>query len=172
MAKVEIQRPLLYCRYIEDIDHFVCLDANQRGPNVILLSAHGSHDYSVDKAGKPKHRRQLTAWDGEINISRDIRRVKGDLSRTIFVLDACEIGVEIQSFRAASGALGIIGFSEAVDWVDSSVFVLALLLKMQSKGVFHMERARPERPRGILQEMQTGGYGSLMDSLNVAFSFA
>lgn len=167
-----IQRPLLSSRYIDDIGQFVSLDANQRGPNVIILSAHGSYDLDIDNKGKRKHSRQLTAWDGDINISEDIRKINGNLSRSIFILDACEIGTEIKSFRAAIGALGVIGFSDSVDWIDSSVFVLTLLLRLQRSGVFHMERAGQERPKSILEEMKNGQYKSLMDSLNVEYSFA
>jgi DNA helicase HerA-like ATPase len=167
-----IQRPLISSRYIDDINQFVSLESNRKGPNVVVLSAHGSYDSNFDNKGKLKHTRQLTAWDGDVNISRDIRKIEGNLSRTIFVLDACEIGTEIKSFRAASGALGIIGFSESVDWIDSSVFVLALLLRLQKSGVFQMERARPERPKNILDEMRNGHYKSLMDSLKVEYAFA
>ena len=167
-----IQRPLISSRYLDDINQFVSLDANKKGPNVIVLSAHGSYDYDIDNKGKRKHKRQLTAWDGDLNISTDIKKIGGNLSRTIFILDACEIGTAIKSFRVASGALGVIGFSESVAWIDSSVFVLALLLRLQGGGIFQMKRASPVCPKNILEEMHNGLYKSLMDSLKVEYSFA
>lgn len=171
-----IQRPLLSTLYLQDIKQFVSLECNQRGPNVVILSAHGSHTL-IETNNVNKHRRELEAFDGTINISVQIRQISLFLSRTIFILDSCETGREIASFRRAAGALGIIGFTESVDWIDSSVFVLAMLLKFQSESVFHLKRARSTtgntttRAQKVLQEMAGGKYKSLMESLGVTYSF-
>jgi hypothetical protein len=131
----------------------------------------------VGKGNAKKHRRELKAFDGDINISAQIRRLSASLKRTIFILDACEIGESIHSFQEAAGAAGAVGFSETVDWIDSSVFVLALLLRFQSAGVFHMKRARTStglttpKVEKIVQDMKAGPYESLMKSLGVQYSF-
>ena len=36
-----ISRPLISTTYAQDIEQFVDLDCNRRGPNVVVLSAHG-----------------------------------------------------------------------------------------------------------------------------------
>lgn len=123
-----IQRPLLKCRFNDDIEQFVNLEANKKGVNVVVLSAHGNKKTRT-KGKKTIHSRKISAIDGEINLSKKIRNLSTKLDRTIFVLDSCEIGGSLVSFRKASGALGVIGFSEEVDWIDSAVFILALLLK-------------------------------------------
>jgi hypothetical protein len=171
-----IQRPLLSSLYIKDIDNFVSLEANKRGPNVIIMSAHGSHKL-VDDGDSRKHRRKLIAFDGPVNISKDIQSLFDKLNRTIFILDACEVGDTISSFRKASGALGAIGFSKTVSWVDSAVFVLALLLTFQTEGVFHLQRVNKRsnvtsKPEKILHNMEEGTYKTLMNSMGVQYSFA
>ena len=171
-----IQRPLISKTYISDIEKFVELDANQKGPNIIILSAHGSYN-DVGKKGKVVHRRELQAFDKKINLSRDIRKISEKIQRTIFILDACEIGEGIASFLKASKALGVIGFTESVDWIDSSVFILALLLKFQQNGVFHLQRARKSTdfitplPEKVLMEMKDGKYKLLAKSLGLKYKF-
>lgn len=64
-----IQRPLLASRFVKDIEQFVSLPANRKGPNIIVISAHGSHK-KVLKQNKQKHRRIISAIDGNINLSR------------------------------------------------------------------------------------------------------
>jgi len=171
-----IQRPLVSTTYLDDIKQFVSLECNKRGPNIVVLSSHGCHTL-VLRGNAKKHRRELRGFDDSINISVEIRRLTDSLKRTIFILDACEVGENISSFREAAGAAGAVGFSETVDWIDSSVFVLALLLKFQSSGVFHMKRARTStgvttpKAEKVVQEMKLGPYKSLMKSLSVQYSF-
>ena len=72
---------------------------------------------------------------------------------------------------AATGALGAIGFSNDVSWVDSACFLLAFLLKCQEDGVFQLKRARWERPKEILESMSTTTYKSIAKSLGLQYSF-
>jgi hypothetical protein len=171
-----IQRPLISKTYIKDIEQFVSLDCNKRGPNVVILSAHGNH--SVIKQGnRTKNCRTLSAFDGDINISVQIQSISSNLSRTIFILDACQVGTNVHTFVKAAGALGAIGFSETVDWIDSSVFILALLLRFQSAKIFHLKRARTSngttkpKTEKIVQHMVSGVYKSLATSLGVQYHF-
>jgi hypothetical protein len=111
-------------------------------------------------------------------MSTGIRKLNAELARTIIVLDACKVGTKIGSLREAAGALGTIGFSKDVSWVDSSIFVLALLLRFQQHGVFHLKRARKStgltQPKAekVLEEMKDGPYKSLWDYLGVESTFA
>jgi hypothetical protein len=169
-----IQRPLVSTTYLQDIRQFVELPCNQRGPNFVILSAHGAH--SLVASGK--HRRELLAFDSDlVNISKGIRELRDKLAKTVFILDACEIGDTIESFREAAGALGAIGFANNVNWIDSSIFVLALLLRFQEQEVYHSRTARrvtettePEVKR-VVKEMIEGTYKSLALSLGVEHSF-
>lgn len=165
-----IQRPLLKCRYKEDIKQFVNLAANRNGVNIIILSAHGEKK-TLKKDEKIIHRRQISAIDGKINLSAGIQKISKELGRTILILDSCDIGKSLESFRKASGALGVIGFSKQVDWIDSVVFILALLLKYQEEGVFLLERSSLAKPKRILMEMKEGPYDALIKSLEVKYSF-
>jgi hypothetical protein len=171
-----IQRPLLSSLYKKYIKQFVSLAANQKGPNVIIISAHGSHEL-IEDGDSIKHRREIQALDGTINISADIRSLSTKLNRTILILDACDVGTNISSFRNASGALGVIGFNTEVDWVDSAVFILALLLRFQSEKVFHLQRISKgpdttSKPEKVLSSMENGTYKTLMKSLGVQYNFA
>lgn len=171
-----IQRPLVSTTYLNDIEQFVSLDCNKCGPNVVVLSAHGNHSL-VQRSGMEKHKRELQAFDGEVNISAQVRSISASLRRTVFVLDACEVGENVRFFRRAAGALGAVGFSKMVDWIDSSVFVLALLLRFQNSGLFHLKRARGNRGNTmpkvekIVRDMVTGSYKSLAKSLGFQYNF-
>ena len=169
-----IQRPLVSTTYRDDIEKFVDLECNQEGLNIIIFSAHGSHTLLKGN----KHRRKLKAFDGRINISRDIRQLKEKLGRTIIVLDSCKIGEKVESFRQASGSLAAIGFTEDADWIDSSVFILALLLHFQEDEIFHLKGV-PEStvqtdsgPQETLEEMLNGPYKSFKKHLGIECSFA
>ncbi len=173
-----IQRPLVSTTYLEDIEKFVDLGCNRKGLNVIILSAHGSHTLLNEN----KNRRELDAFDGSINISKDIRRLKEKLGRTIIVLDACEIGRNIESFRRASGSLATIGFTKGAEWVDSSVFILALLLHFQQNDVFQEDvfsrrRARrstretESKAKKTIRKMLESTYESFKKPLGIKYSF-
>ena len=165
-----INRPLLKDYYISHIEQFIKLPSNKKGINVIVLSAHGSHEL-IEKGDRSVHRRILKAIDGDINISKDIRKLSKKLNKSIFILDACNVGVNSESFREASCALGVIGFSEATDWIDSSVFILALLLKFQAKGIYNRSNISRDLPDRILKTMESGSYRSLFEKLGVNYSF-
>ncbi len=168
-----IQRPLVSVTYLDDIRNFVSLKCNQKGLNIIIFSAHGSHTLSR----RNKHRRKLTAFDGEVNISIDIRHLTGTLERSVIVLDACEVGKGVKSFRTTAGSLGAIGFKNNVDWIDSSVFILALLLNFQKSKVFHLTHARSStqaiesRAKKTINEMLEGTYKSFKGPLGIEYSF-
>ena len=173
-----IQRPLVSTTYLDDIEKFVDLECNQKGPNVIIFSAHGSHTFSKEN----KNRRKIKAFDRSINISVDIRCLKEKLGRTIIVLDSCEIGKNVGSFRRASGSLATLGFTKDVDWVDSSVFILALLLHFQQNDVFQedvfsLKRARKStretesKTEKTIKKMLEGTYKSFKKPLGIIYSF-
>ena len=120
-----IHRPLISSTCVQDIEQFIDLDCNKRGPNVIVLSAHGR---AVNRKSRSKQKRilqqRLTAFDGEINLSKGIRPLHDKLTRSIVILDSCSLGVTLSNFHSISGTLAVVGFAKEVDWVDSSMFVL------------------------------------------------
>lgn len=167
-----IQRPLLKCRYKEDIRQFVNLEANKKGINLIILSAHGEKGLKRKRGWRRIHSRKIKAIDGDINLSTGsgIKQLSSELGRTIMILDSCEVGKSLKSFKEFSGALGVIGFSKDVDWIDSAVFILALLLKYQSEKVFS-KKVLLKKPKKILKEMEKGAYKLLMGKLGVEYEF-
>jgi hypothetical protein len=166
-----VHRPLLAGRYIKDIRQFVSLSANARQMNIVILSAHGTFT-RVQKRNKKVNRRRLHAIDGQINLSRDIHDLKGELNRTVFILDACDVGARVDQFRSAAGALGVIGFSQSVDWADSAVFVLALLLHIQGRGIFQESESSTSAIKSLVDELREGPYKSLTDSLGLEVGWA
>ena len=172
-----IHRPLISTTYVGDIEQFVDLDCNQRGPNVIVLSAHGEVIRKRRSNRKRIIQRRLTAFDGEIDVSSGIRRLHEKLARSIVVLDSCELGASLSSFHTHSGALGVMGFAEEVDWVDSSMFVLAMLFKLHQEKVLNLKRARHStdarrsRAETVITTMIEGPYASVADSLGVRTAF-
>lgn len=171
-----ITRPLLSEHYINDIDQFVSLECNKKGPNIVILAAHGRRE-SAETSDGLEERRILEGYDGTIDLSGEIdeyvEQNGNRLKRTIFILDSCEIGTDVDEFLEYTGAYGVIGYSKEVGWVDSAIFSLALLLKFQEEGVFHLQRARTgnSKPEKVLREMKSGSYGPLMEELGVEFGF-
>ena len=171
-----IHRPLISSSYTRDIQKFAALECNQRGPNFVIFSAHGSLKLRRNKS-KVKYRRELRAFDGKINLSAEIRDVSESLTRTIIILDSCDIGGKIKSFYHASGAAGVIGFTEEVDWVDSTTFILAVLLKYYGGGVMTQKRIRKTTTKTVssqqkvLEGMTKGAWKSLAESLGVESYF-
>lgn len=166
-----VHRPLLAARFVEDIRQFVELLANTQGPNLIILSAHGSFRTQRRSGGKCNVRR-LRAIDGLLRLSRDIHALKGYLERSVLVLDSCEVGTNIGAFRSAAGCLGAVGFRESVSWVDSAALVLGLLLNLQEKGVFSADDSQLRRVRDVIDGMSTGPYESLARHLGLETAFA
>jgi hypothetical protein len=166
-----VHKPLLAARYLRDIRQFVSLPANATGLNVVILSAHGSFT-RVKKGDQLVNRRRLHAIDAEIKLSKDILSFKGVLKRTLFILDACDVGSRVSAFRSASDALGVIGFSKSVDWVDSTTFVLALLLHMQSNGIFQQSQSSSRGIAHLVNRLRYGAYKSLASSLGLEVAWA
>ena len=161
-----VHKPLLKRRYLSDIRQFVGLPANKKGLNILVLSAHGSFS-RVQKGPRFVNRRRLDAIDGEIKLSKDIHSLKGALDRTVIILDACDVGTKVSAFRGAGDALGVIGFSKSVDWVDSAVFILALLLHMQSNGIFQRSQPSCQGVKRLVSSLRGGAYKSLAASLGL-----
>jgi hypothetical protein len=128
-----IQRPLLNRRFTKDIRNFISLTKNQSKGTVIILSAHGSRR----KTEEGKKRRVLRAFDGKLNLSLKIKEVGDTLGNTILVLDSCEIGQKLELFQRVAKALAVIGFRQDVGWVESAVFILALLDKLDDYNYFY-----------------------------------
>ena len=172
-----IHRPLISTRYTQDIQDFAALECNHRGPNFIIFSAHGSFTALRRNKNKIRYRRKLEAFDGEVNLSTEIRHVSDSLTRTIIILDSCDIGDKIESFHRASGAAGVIGFTEGVDWVDSTTFILAVLLKFHGEGVMNQKRIRKTTKKTkssqqkVLEGMTKDAWKSLAKSLGVQSYF-
>jgi len=167
-----IHRPLLAGRYLKDIRQFVSLPANATQMNIVILSAHGTYT-RVQKGDKKVNRRRLHAIDGQIRLSSDIHKLKGQLDRTVFILDACDVGSRVAEFRRAAGALGVIGFSQAVDWADSAVFVLALLLHIQTRGIFQEPQSSARAiVRHLVHDLRQGTYKSLAKALGLEVAWA
>ena len=167
-----IQRPLISSTYVRDIENFIDLDCNKSGPNVIVLSAHGRA-----VRGKKRLKRQLTAFDGVINFSKGILPLHDKLARSIVILDSCSLGETLKEFHRNSGTLAVIGFAEEVDWIDSSIFVLAMLFKLHQENVLHLKRARRStkatisRAEKVITTMIKEPYASMAKSLGVRTEF-
>lgn len=84
---------------MDDIERFLDLDCNERGPNVIILSAHGEIVRKGRSNGGRRFQRRLSAFDGEINLSKDIRNLDSKLTRSTIILDSCELGANLQASR-------------------------------------------------------------------------
>jgi len=140
--------------------------------NIVILSAHGTFS-RVQKGDRTVNRRRLSAIDGEIKLSRDIRNLKGKLKRTVFILDACEVGERVNEFRKAAGALGVIGFSKSANWADSAVFVLALLLHIQTMEIFQKPQSLGRTLiRHLVDDLRQGTYKSLAKALGLEVAWA
>lgn len=157
-----LRRPFLAATYLQELRDFVRLPANRKGINVVVFSAHGYY-----QPGEP---RLLKGMDGRVDLG-ELRDLRGQLRKTIFILDACQVGSDLHSFISATDALGVLGFQKQVNWLASSVFVLALLRRFHQDGVFHLRRHSPIRPRKILDSMQAHEYHPLMTQLGVTYLF-
>lgn len=166
-----VRRSLISNMYRDDIEAFVDLDCNSKGVNVVIFYTHGSYEMTQ----KGRHRRTLYTSDGKkLKISGGIQKLDEKLDRTILVLDACEVGEKVSSFRKAAGAAAAVGFSKEVDWKDASVFVFAMLLNFRESGVFQdgiMRETALGRAEDTVREMLNGTYKSFKDSLGIECSF-
>lgn len=160
-AQAEIL-PLHKASWREDLLRFSALPENQRGPNIIVISAHG---HWRDKQCV------LAAADGQFDMCRELAALRKQLRRSLFILDACNLGRGVEEFQHASGALGVIGFQGSVEWTASNVFVLTLLRAWQAAGVFELKRALPGRAKQVLEKLPRQGYADLMNGLGVRSAF-
>lgn len=171
-----VVRPLLRARFERDLRGFAQLPANSGGNNVVVLCGHGRLDEvkGGKRKKKVKRRRVLEAYDGDLDLDKGMKALAEDgvLERSIIILDSCDVGDSPKKFRRKCGALGVIAFQETVDWTDSSVFVLGLLLHFMEDGVFHLKRRSSARPRRALESMMDGAYGSMAKALGVAQAWA
>ncbi len=73
--------------------------------------------------------------------------------------------------------LAVLGFADEVDWIDSSMFVLAVLFKLHQQKVLHLKRARAStdvtlsRAERVLTDMIDGPYASMAKALGVRTAF-
>ncbi len=151
----------------EQIKIFTGSEWNRRGPNLVVLSSHGWSP----SAGSPLDGYWLAADDGLIDLDRELAELKGALKRSLVLLDACHLGDDPERLRASADALGVIGFQGRVNWLASSVFMLALLRRFLQAGVFQARRADMRRPRAVLRAMLDGEYARLAEQLGVQYSF-
>jgi hypothetical protein len=156
-----IQRPLLAGHFVEDIRNFVSLTKDQDRGTVIILSAHGSRR----KTKTGKKRRVLQALDGKLNLSLQIKDIGDILGKTIMVLDSCEIGERLGLFQRAAKALAVIGFSEDVGWVESAVFILAFLDKLDDYKYFSNKTDIRHAATEAIKAMWSPPYKSLAEHL-------
>jgi len=168
-----IQRPLLNGRFISDLHQFTSLRSNKTGINIVVLTAHGKKRSKQKLHSRRKtHKRTLRAIDGTLNLSAKIQKLSQKLSRTILIIDSCQVGADLGSLLQASGALGIIGFAADVDWIDSSTFVLAILLKFHEEGVFTSTKSRAlTAARRVMSQMESGAFSSLWEELEAEYLF-
>jgi hypothetical protein len=154
-----LRRPLLADSLQSELADFVKLPENRRGPNVVVISTHGFYQAPSGHL--------LAAADGLIEPRRVFAALEGRLHRSLVIMDACQIGADLSALRA--GTLGLVGFQGEVDWLASSVFVLALLRGWQRAGVFELQRAHPARAKRVLDSMRGGDYARLMRELGVVY---
>jgi hypothetical protein len=163
---ITVNRPLLAKRFQPDIQAFVRLEHNRRGPNAVVLSAHGGEKIS--------NRRPIVSdyLGRHVDLWKEFGELAGSLQRTIIFLDSCVLGSDAAALRLRADCLGVISFGADVGWTDAAILILAILTKFQEEGVFHMERASPVRPRQILESMTGGAYQSLCESLALDHAFS
>ncbi len=152
-------RPLSAHTFISDCYDFLGLPDNRRGPNLILLSTHG--EYSAEGL------RHLSATEQVIVLEELLTLLQPHLSRTLLVLDICQVGQALPPLCQQFGLLGVVGFAGRVNWTASSAFILSLLRHWLAADVFNMQRASSRRPAKVLEQMQSGRYTRLMQLLEV-----
>lgn len=162
-----IQRPLLNSRFVQDIQNFITLTENQEGGTVIILSAHGERIETDD--GRTR-KRVLNALDGSLNLSLQIKGVR-DLGRTILILDSCEVGEGLKSFQKIAKALAVVGFGKSVNWIDSTLFVLALLDKLNQNGYFSNKAEIDKVAKKAIEKMWKNPYLELTKTLEAEKEF-
>jgi len=157
-----ISRPLLKSKFAENIAEFVSLTKRKMGGAVIILSAHGAQ-----VRHKGKRRRVLQAIDGDLNLSVQITKLDCSLEKIVLILDSCEIGEGLDSFQKNANALAVIGFQQSPDWLDSLVFILALLQKLATKNYFSKKTNLKQAAKKAIESMKKSPYDKLTEHLEV-----
>jgi len=160
--KIE-QLPLIVETLPAQLEKFVSQPNNQKGINVIILSGH---------AGFENHTLQMSGIDQLFNPLEIFESVQRKLSRSILILDACFLGLQLGLFMQHYPLLGCVGFTKQVNWVSSSVLVLILLRHFRQMGVFEMRRKSAIRPRKILEQLQSNSTQHLVQQLGFNFLFS
>jgi len=162
-----ISRPLLTYRFDQDISEFVSMTIRKAGGTVIILSAHGSQI----RTRKGKRRRILEALDGELNLSAKLLNLTCNLKKTILILDSCDLGVRLASLKRRTNALGIIGFQQSVDWVDSALFIMAFIYKLASENFFSTKKELKKVAERAIDSMLEPPYKEFINYLEVEMEF-
>lgn len=158
-----INRPLLKNRFTQDIIDFTSLTNRKAGGTVIILSAHGSQI----RTRKGKRRRILEALNGKLNLSVTLSNLKCNLTKTIVVLDSCDLGDGLASLQKRTNALGMIGFRQSVDWVDSAIFIMAFLYKLASENFFSAKKDLKKITKRVIDSMSESPYNEFIKHLDV-----
>ncbi|MDM8545598.1 hypothetical protein QUF61_03800 [Candidatus Venteria ishoeyi] len=142
---------------------FIRHPARQRGPHLIILSAHAQYG--------DKRECWFRGGDSRFDLNVVLKALRGQLKRSILLLDACFVGQDVQRLQQNCGALGVIGFAGPINWTASSIFNMALLRQWQAAGLWQMQRCSPRRPEKVIQIMQQQVYKVMMQQLQVNFTF-
>ena len=85
---------------------------------ILLLSGHGKIE---------QQRRLLWMQHSYIDIVAFLAALNLDFSRTLLILDACEIGRRPPEIQQQLGCAGILGFQHRVNWQAASIFIIQVL---------------------------------------------
>jgi len=165
-----LTRPLLASTFADDIEQFVNLPSNRKGMNVIIISGHGDIMFESYDEDFGEMKKCVQAYDEKVSTTC-FEELYADLTRSIVIFDACDIGTEVNRLQFYSNALMVIGFAKAVAWCDSTLFVLSLLMEFHFRKVFQSKRINRYTPLFILNTMRAGRYKSLIKSLKVRWKF-
>ena len=157
------QNQLIIKDFFQNLEIFLSQPINQKGINVIILSGH---------AGFENHKLQMSAIDQLFDPLEIFEPIKKKLLRTILILDACFLGLQLEIFMQRYQLLGCIGFAKQVNWVSSSVLILLILRHFREQGIFEMQRKSPIRPRKILEQFQHNSAQLLVQQLGLEFLFS
>ncbi|MEY3221092.1 MAG: hypothetical protein RIT27_2449 [Pseudomonadota bacterium] len=155
--------PLIVTAFKKTLEHFLSQPINKKGINVIILSGH---------AGFENQTLQMAAVDQLFEPLEIFESLQSKLLRSILILDACFLGLQLELFMRRFPLLGCIGFTKQVNWVSSSILVLILLRHFREMGVFEMRRKSAIRPRKILEQLQNNSTQHLVQQLGFNFLFS
>lgn len=157
------QNQLIIKEFSRNLENFLSQPINQKGINVIILSGH---------AGFENYKLQMSAIDQLFEPLEIFEPIKNKLFRSILILDACFVGLQLEVFMQHYNFLGCIGFTKQVNWVSSSILILLILRHFRDQGIFEMKRTSPIRPRKILEQLQNNSAQLLVQQLGLNFLFS